>query len=81
MFLDWLILDSLVLVDLSARVLVAAYWLFVVLMLATFTANLAGGTSWLTSDGTFTASFAALGATTGARRIAPLPPPAPPSSC
>jgi len=44
-----------------------------------FTANLAGGTSWLTSDGTFTASFAALGATTGARRIAPLPPPAPPS--
>ena len=26
---------------LSARVLVAAYWLFVVLMLATFTANLA----------------------------------------
>ena len=28
--------------SMSGRVLVAAYWLFVVLMLATFTANLAG---------------------------------------
>jgi Ligand-gated ion channel len=27
--------------NLSARILVTAYWLFVVLMLATFTANLA----------------------------------------
>ena len=32
---------------LSSRVLVAAYWLFVVLMLATFTANLA---AFLTVD-------------------------------